>query len=164
MWYDNMKKYKILFIWCFWICHKCDVCFFERSSLFILIKYDNLMYFIVWVHETILMLMFFLTAVKTCIFCDAILSFFQISWSIELCTIDIYKIMSDHNCIFWEHIHFCKWDHNIHWLCSDSSRSCKLIISEILINLLTQDSKFTQGFWHFLSHKLSTNLIRDHML
>ena len=164
MWCDNTKRCRMLLIWCFWACHEHDICFSERDSLFILIKCDSLMYFIVWVHETIFMLMFFLTAVKTCTLCDVILLFFQISWSVESCFIDIHKIINDHNYISWKCIHFCRWNHNICWLHNDSSKSCKLIISEILINLLTQDNKFVQDFWHFLSHKLSTNLIRNCML
>ena len=137
MWCNNMKKYRMLLIWHFWIYHKCDICFFERNSLFILIEYDSLTYFIIWIHETIFMPVFFLITIKTCIFCDAVLSFFWISWSIELCIVNIYKIMNNCNYISWEHIYFCEWNYNICWLCSDSLKSCKLIISEILINLLT---------------------------
>ena len=120
------------------------------------------MYFTVWIHETILMSVFFLIAVKTCIFCNAVFLFFWISWSIESCIINIHKIVSDCNYISWRCIHFCEWDHSICWLCNDFSKSCRLIISEILINLLIQNSKFAQDFWHFLSHKLSMNLIRNH--
>ena len=145
-WCDNMKKYRMLLIWCFWACHRHDVCFSEKSSLFILVECDSLMYFTVWVHETILMSIFFLIIIKTCIFCNAILLFFQINWSIESCTVDIHKIVNDHNYISWKCIHFCEWDYNICWLCSSSSKSCRLIISEVLIDLLTQDSKFAQDF------------------
>ena len=163
MWCDNMKRCRTLLIWCFWACHRCSICLSERDSLFILIRCDSLMYFTVWVHEAILMLMFFLTAVKTCTLCDAVLLFFWISWNVELCTINIHKIVNDCNCIFWECIYFCRWNHNICWLCNDFLKLYRLIISEVLINLLTQDSKFVQDFWHFLNHKLSMNLIRDHM-
>ena len=78
----------------------------------------------------VLVSMLFLITVKIFTLCDTALSFIWVSWSVKLSVINIHRVMSNYDHIFWEHVCSCE----LH-ICS--SRSYELIILKILINLLT---------------------------
>ena len=139
-----MKKWKMCFlVWCLQTHHKNDIHFFHES-IFVCVDCYYLSYLTVRICKAILMIMFFLIAIKTFIFCETSFLFIWFDRNV-LCAndIDIHEIM-------------CR-DRQIQKCESDKLRISlsiwllilwNLIEIKIFINLLTQNSKFDKNWWH----------------